>query len=205
MNLAALPAKLIRRIRAWAGAGKAPLSQEEKWDIIDSVRKNHRVSILVESGTFLGDTVEHFKDKFEQVYSIELQPDLHSAAQQRFSADKNITLICGDSGQMMKDVLGELSVPAVFWLDGHYSSEFWLDGKFIKTARGTKDTPIEEELKKVLAAQIPHLILIDDARLFGIDKDYPSLGRIRKMVRRFKPASEVRLMGDIIAILPGPN
>ena len=63
-------------------------------------------------------------------------------------------------------------------------------------------TPIAEELKTILTAGAPHVILIDDARLFGVEKDYPSIGRIKKMVRALKPGHEVRLMQDIIAILP---
>ena len=202
MRLNQLPDRLIRKIRARTNGDKKPLSQKEKWETIDHVRKTYQVAALVESGTFLGDTVNYFKDKFEQVYSIELQRDLHEAARQRFSASRNISLIYGDSGQMMKEVLCQLSGPALFWLDGHYSSEFWVDGEFIRTARGEKDTPIENELESILTRTVQHIILIDDARLFGIAKDYPSLGRIRKVVRRLKPSYGVRLIGDIIAILP---
>jgi hypothetical protein len=203
MRLNELADRLLRKIRARTNGDRKPLSQEEKWETIDHVRKTYQVTAFVESGTFLGDTVNYFKDKFEQVYSIELQRDLHEAAQRRFSASRNISLIYGDSGKMMEEVLCQLSGPALFWLDGHYSTEFWVGDKFIRTARGEKNTPIEDELESILTKGVEHVILIDDARFFGIAKDYPSLGRIRKVVRRHKPSYGVRLIGDIIAILPG--
>jgi hypothetical protein len=202
MKLQELPDKLFKRIRVSVNGGKKPLSQKEKWEAIDQARKTYKLTSLVESGTFLGDTVDHFKDKFEQIYSIELAPDLFEAARKRFSANKNISLIYGDSGQKMKQVLCQLSGPALFWLDGHYSSEFHIGEVYIRTARGDKETPIAEELKTILSAGAPHVILIDDARLFGIGNDYPSIGQIKKIVRALKPGHEVRLMQDIIAILP---
>lgn len=202
MDVSSLPGRLVRRIHMIARGDREPLPQEEKWAAIDRVRKAYRLTTLVESGTFLGDTIAHFKDLFPRLYSIELQTDLYNAARKRFAGDMNVTIIQGDSEQMMKGLMPELEAPALFWLDGHYSSEFYIGETYVRTARGDKDTPIAEELKTILTAGAPHVILIDDARLFGVEKDYPSIGRIKKMVRALKPGHEVRLMQDIIAILP---
>ena len=120
MRLNELADRLLRKIRARTNGDRKPLSQEEKWETIDHVRKTYQVTAFVESGTFLGDTVNYFKDKFEQVYSIELQRDLHEAAQRRFSASRNISLIYGDSGKMMEEVLaaGHHATPAADALIG---------------------------------------------------------------------------------------
>ena len=202
MDVSSLPGKIVRRIRMIARRDRDPLPQGNKWAVIDQVRKAYRLTTLVESGTFLGDTIEHFKDRFLRLYSIELQTDLYNAARKRFAGDMNVTIIQGDSGEMVKGLIPKLQAPALFWLDGHYSSEFHIGEIYVRTARGVKDTPIAEELKAILTAGAPHVILIDDARLFGIENDYPSIGRIKKMVRSLKPGHEVRLMQDIIAILP---
>lgn len=63
----------------------------------------------------------------------------------------------------------------MFWLDGHYSGE--------GTAKGDKETPILEELKCILNKNdYKHVILIDDARLFGNVCDYPSIDELNKFI-----------------------
>jgi hypothetical protein len=202
MDLRRLPDRLLRRLRVLTKGNRQPLSQEEKWAVIDRVREAYGITTFVESGTFLGDTIERFKNSFSRLYSIELQYDLCDAAQRRFTADENVTIIHGDSGKVLKELLETIEVPALFWLDGHYSSEFYIGETFVRTARGEKDTPIVEELHAVLAASLPHAILVDDARLFGIDKDYPSIEQIGKILRTSRFCHRARIMRDIIGILP---
>lgn len=54
----------------------------------------------------------------------------------------------------------------LFWLDAHYSGA--------GTARGFDETPILEEMQVIRKRHQPDVILIDDARLFGL-YDWPSL------------------------------
>jgi hypothetical protein len=64
--------------------------------------------------------------------------------------------------------------PALFYLDGHYSGGI--------TARAAKDTPIYEELSHIFEHDPRHVIVIDDARCFGRDPDYPSLHELREFI-----------------------
>ena len=88
----------------------------------------------------------------------------------------------------------ELKKPALFWLDGHYSGG--------ETARGKKDTPILEELITIFGAKEEHIILIDDARLFGSAKDYPSLKELAFFCRNKKPNIDFVVLDDCIRITP---
>src|SRR5438093_328453 len=54
--------------------------------------KLFKASILVETGTYLGDTVETLRNEFEHVFSIELHPDLFKRARDRFRKVKNVTI-----------------------------------------------------------------------------------------------------------------
>ena len=66
-----------------------------------------------------------------------------------------MTLIQGDSGVELGNLVGKLSGPALFWLDGHYSEG--------ETAQGPKDTPIFEELEHIFSARRDgDVILIDE-------------------------------------------
>lgn len=62
------------------------------------VSRKIRTSILVETGTYMGDMVEAQKARFRKVFSIELSIDLFNKAKKRFSKDKNVIYVQEDSG-----------------------------------------------------------------------------------------------------------
>jgi len=89
----------------------------------------------------------------------------------------------------------------LFWLDGHYSSDFEVNGEWIKTARTDKDTPVANELRLILNDEIEHVILIDDARLFTGKNDYPTINNVKQMVASHKENYLVDVEEDIIRIV----
>ena len=181
-------------IRPRAAKG-GPQPHAVKQTVIRTYARRHGTRILVETGTFFGDMIAAMMNEFERVYSIELSQQLFDKAKVRFQDAPNVTLIQGDSGHAIKDVLSRLTQPALFWLDGH-----WSDGI---TARGDRDTPVREELAAILAADdLPHVVLIDDARLFGSDPGYPTIAELRKQVSARRPQLELTVDADIIRIAP---
>jgi hypothetical protein len=58
-------------------------SMDVKRNIIDQYREQFHPKCFVETGTFLGDTVSYFKDKFESVISIELSVELAAKARKK--------------------------------------------------------------------------------------------------------------------------
>jgi hypothetical protein len=177
-------------------------SYHEKRAIIEGYQRQFNPDTFVETGTFLGDTVEYFKTKFGNVVSIELSKELAEKAAKRFQNDSNVRIIEGDSGIVLADLVKNLHAPALFWLDGHYSSEFFVQDEYVRTARSDKDTPIMKELNILLNDSRQHIIMIDDARLFNGQGDYPTLNTIRDNVGRSKFAFDVFVNRDIINIIP---
>lgn len=178
------------------------ISYDQKRLIIDFYRIKYDLKNFVETGTFLGDTIFYFKNKFQNLYSIELSCKLADRAKQRFSSDENILIIQGDSPielHKLKDLLHEKTL---YWLDGHYSSEFFYNGEYIITEKSDKNTPIERELDILLASEVTNIILIDDARLFTGRDDYPTLDVIEKKVKNSGKNYSVCVRNDIIHILP---
>jgi FkbM family methyltransferase len=178
---------------------------EKKRSIIDNYKNEFGIETFVETGTFLGDTVEFFKNKFDKVYSIELSEDLANRAIERFNKDRNVEIIQGDSGTVLHDLVENLQQSAIFWLDGHYSSEFFVGTEFIKTARSDKNTPIENELKAIFRSKATHIILIDDARLFIGENDYPTIDALKKIIKNSRPEYAVTVDTDIIRVVPKRN
>ena len=91
---------------------------------------------------------------------------------------------------------------ALFWLDGHYSSEFFYNGEYIITAKADKNTPIEEELDIILNSKYLNIILIDDARLFNGENDYPTITNIKQKLISSERNYTLQVFDDIIHILP---
>ncbi len=177
-------------------------SYEEKRNIIESYRVEFGLDVLVETGTFMGDTIEYFKNKFAYLYSIELSAELATRAKKRFENEENIKILEGDSANLLTDICKALKQKTLFWLDGHYSSEFFYNGEYIVTAKADKNTPIEKELEIILSLNILNVILIDDARLFIGQHDYPTINEIENTVSATGKPYTVIVKSDIIHIIP---
>ena len=173
---------------------------EEKRAILDAYRRQYGLTTFVETGTLFGDTVEAMRPNFQRVVSIELSEELAAKARARFAGCGNVTILQGDSGQLLPRVLEALTGPALFWLDGHYSGDFQSKTRgFVRTARGELQTPVVQELASILADDKPHVVLIDDARLFDGTNDYPTIDSLRATVGDHRHLTVER---DIIRIVP---
>lgn len=172
-------------------------------DILEVSDKFSDAKIFIETGTFLGDTIDFFKNHFTKLYSIELSEELAEKAKKRFENNINISIIQGNSSVELSNILREINQPCIFWLDGHYSSEFWVGKEFIRTAKGERNTPIWEELLQIINHKVKsHIILIDDARCFNGRYDYPRIEKIKKFISKHLPSYSFEVKNDIIRIAP---
>lgn len=162
---------------------------------IEEYQKKFNTQILIETGTYLGDMVEAQRNRFEKIYSIELSKKLFQRAVKRFKPYSHINILNGDSGIVLNKILPEIERPALFWLDGHYSEGI--------TAKGIKECPVAEELDAILKSDLPHIILIDDARLFNGTHDYPTLDEIRELYKENGRPDSLTVKDDIIRLVPG--
>lgn len=163
-----------RRYREWLHAGKpAPPPSLVKQQTVKEFAKHFGVPVFVETGTYLGDMVDAVENCFEEIYSVELGEELYRAAARRFRKSPKVTILLGDSGQVLSQLLPRIQKPCLFWLDGHYSAGI--------TAKGELETPIQRELAHI--AQHPlrqsHVILIDDAHCFNGQGDYPNIDTLK--------------------------
>ncbi len=183
-----------RILLRWILAGRpVPPPHLVKQRAVRAYAEKYRLSTFVETGTYRGDMVEAVKRDFARVYSIELGVELHRLARERFADDTNVTILQGDSGEVLRGLLPRIDRPALFWLDSHFSDA--------DTARSALITPIRSELDHILAHPLAqrHVILIDDARLFNGEDDYPTLELLNAVLARAGfPAC--RVQDDIIRI-----
>lgn len=77
-------------------------------------------------------------------------------------------------------------------MDGHYSG--------FETAKGDLETPIKLELEIILNSEYEHVILIDDARLFIGENDYPTIEELKKYILSKNNSLTVNIIDDIIRV-----
>ncbi len=181
-----------RHEREWIAKGRpSPPPHSIKQKIVLAYAKRFRPRLFVETGTFKGDMIDAVRHRFHRLYTIELDPALHERAVARFSDDSRITVLHGDSGDLMPRVLEHVQEPCLFWLDGHYSGGI--------TARGPLETPILAELGSILAHRVPgHVLLIDDARLFVGKDTWPTLKELKTRILGAHADWVVEVRDDIL-------
>ncbi len=161
-------------VQKWHKSGHRTLTPHIiKQQILAEFAQRFNLQVLVETGTYRGDMVFALRNAFQKIYSIELSADLCKKARTRFSKFDHIEIWQGDSGSILPSLLKEIDKPCLFWLDSHYSSGI--------TARGELETPIMKEISGILGhPHAPrHVLLIDDARCFKGEGDYPALGLLK--------------------------
>ena len=184
------PAILHWLISGCSGVAPHPL----KMMVVGSYLKLFSIDDFVETGTYLGDTLGYIAKSGVRCTSVELSRELYEAAGKRFNGYKNVSLVQGNSGQVLPELLKVINKPALFWLDGHYSSGI--------TATAETQTPISAELQAILGHSIKrHVILIDDARCFDGKNDYPHLDDLLQVIRE-EGSYRAEVSADIIRLVP---
>ena len=141
---------------------------------IHEYAKKHGIHIFID----IGDIFRRYGSSnikiFDRIYSIEIGLDLYLNAQKRFANSKHVKILHGDSSDILVDLLKKIETPCLFWLDGDYSVGITGRGKFGHANQN----------RTLLYSQHPqackHIILIDDARCFTGEGDYPTLEQLKE-------------------------
>lgn len=175
--------------------GQLYLSQLYKINNILEYAEYYKCDTFIETGTFYGSTTNRVKDYFKNVYTIELSEKFFTLAQEKFKECQNVHCLQGNSKDILPTVINSCEIEnPIFWLDAHYSA--------CGTARAEDcDTPILNELEIILNKYQKCVILIDDAREFGTDKDYPSKFKIKNFIKHIAQNAEIEIYDDIIRVI----
>lgn len=172
----------------------APLPPLLKRLFLQGLASTEHATVLVETGTYLGDTSWWFKREFSRIHTIEVDPFLHAQAMRRFRRQPHVTVHLGDSGQLLREIVPHVNQRALYWLDGHYSGGI--------TGLGEAECPVMAELEASYGlAKAAFVIAIDDARCFGHDPGYPSIAAVRERVAALSGGrDELSVENDVIII-----
>lgn len=126
--------------------------------IVLHLMREYAIGIFVETGTFMGNTARWASTYFKQVFTIEFAESIYRQAVAAHASIPQITFLYGHTREKLAELVGQLSAPAIFWLDAH-----WSDGA---TYGAGDECPVLDEIAIIVQANADHIILIDDARMF---------------------------------------
>lgn len=121
------------------------------------LQQRYGLTVFVESGLAQGTSSLWAESLFDTVISIETDSESVELFKARYPKSK-VQVIEGDSAIEMAWVIRDLDKPALFWLDGH-SDDY---------------TPVMDEIAAINSSPLPHVIMIDDWRMFGTCPAWPS-------------------------------
>ncbi len=177
---------------------RLPMPYMLKRGMIARLAKVSGAKILVETGTYLGDTPWQLRHLFERIWSVEVHPPLAALARERFAGVDHVTIVEGDSRHALKEIAPLVDKPVLYWLDGHYSGGF--------TGMGDLYCPIFDELDTVFGqTKTPFVAMIDDARLFGVEEGYPTLEALNDHLKKLPGPPIAWVENDVVFVVPADH
>jgi len=180
-----------RRSPPWAGFGEPLNGQSTRQSVMRRLIELFEPDVIVETGTFLGDTTRWLSQLGVPVVSVELEPAFFRLAKRRLRGALDVELICGASVDALAMLARRPNVSRpLLYLDAH-----WREGN---PRNEDEANPLGEEVAAVLSAWADALIVIDDF-LVPTDSGYGY------DTSRGEPLSEamLELPDDAIVAYPG--
>ena len=168
-----------------------------------------QAKVFIETGFGGGATLNYaVQHNFEEIHSIESDPQLFEQGKAKFSANKSVTIHQGDS----RDILPLIITPdksTCFWLDAH-----WSGGNY-REIKPEDECPLMGELLAITSVKWKEwpLLLIDDSYFFDrtwweiyedgepYHKDaWPSLDEIQRALPKYQITN---FAGVLVCVPPG--
>jgi predicted O-methyltransferase YrrM len=127
------------------------------------LKREYHIDTAVETGTCRGFTTILFSFLFEEVHTIEKNPDFYNLVKPKLDEYSNIRIYFGSSEKVLQTILPSLAQkPILFYLDAHWQS-YW---------------PLLDELEEISKTHKDNcIIVIDDFQVPGrADIPYDAYG-----------------------------
>lgn len=172
-------------------------------DLVEALSDALPLDVLVETGTFEGDTIAGMVTRFSEIHSVELSAHYVAKAKARFADDAHVHIAHGDSPGYLKQLVPALcSRGVLYYLDAH-----WCVAS--NTAGDKSQCPLLDEIGAISRLDETSVIVIDDARLFLAPppaphdiSQWPSFDEIITALRRLSAGHELMVVNDVIAFYP---
>ena len=168
--------------------------------LVRELRDRLGLTRAIETGTYKGESARALAWIFNEVITIELEPELHRRAVDRLAEITAVTAVLGSSRDQLAPLV-DRSRPTFYWLDGHWSGGV--------TAGENDECPVLDEVRAVGEGHPDDCILIDDARLFlepppppHKSEHWPTFDEIAAAIHSTRPEHRVEVVHDIVVAVP---
>ena len=155
-----------------------------------TVRDLSGATTVIEIGTYKGVTTRRLARLFPKVVTVEIDEALHRQAKSRCAGVRGIEFLLGDGAELLPEIIAR-EHDALLFLDGHFSGG--------ETSQGEEPEPVLKELD-IIARHLDHVnaAVIDDFRLFGVEKGWPRKSEVfAKLESLFpEPGWVITLLND---------
>ena len=158
------------------------------------LRDKFGLQLFVETGTLVGNTAKWAAEHFRQVYTIECSYKFYILALNKLDEISNVQLIYGFSQDVLAPFLTNITEPALFWLDAHWSKDLGYNN-FQKVL-----CPVLAEIEAIAESDQGHVILVDDFRLFGEQPGWPTKDLVKRELQRLDKI--VTYSADVFVAVP---
>ena len=117
-------------------------------DLVLALKAKHGIEYFFETGTLEGHTAQWAAEYFKCVTTVDINQTLVNSG--------NLNAFEADSADFM--AASSFPNPDIFWLDAHTD----------------EICPVLSEIESINKSPLPHVILVDDVRLFGNRPNWPS-------------------------------
>jgi hypothetical protein len=171
--------------------------------LVERLKQALPLAVLVETGTFKGDTVAAVLPYVERVFTIEQSEALWRECAARFAGDARVQVVHGDSAIEIARAMPSIGPRAtLFWLDAHWCVADHTSGEH-------SQCPLLREIDAIGRLDEASVVLIDDARLFLAPPpephdvtQWPSFDAIVRALARLSDHHKLMVVNDVIAFYP---
>ena len=172
-------------------------------NLVAKIQSYIPLTVLIETGTFKGDTVVALEPFFEEIVSIELSESLWRESVNRCGALSKVKILHGNSADLLSEYQTKLqNIATLYWLDAH-----WCIAE--NTAGELSQCPLLDELRAIKKLNSNSVILIDDARLFlscppepHESSQWPTFNQVVMNLMQLSLDHELMVVNDVIAFYP---
>lgn len=153
---------------------------------INNLRYGYNLDRFVETGTLLGDGVDYaLSSGFKNITTIEIEADLVQKAKEKYKNNPEVTVLHGNSFDVLKELIPTLTSNCLFWLDAHFPGADLNHKAYNSEPDMDVRLPLEKELDLIFEHRknFTDVIIADDLWLYE-DEELCEIGSFDAHMKR---------------------
>lgn len=170
-------------------------------ELVLGLKERYNLQDFIETGTYYGNTAIWASHHFENVVTIEYSKEIYDRTFNKYGTLSNVKFVLGDSRVVLTTLVPQLTRPALFWLDAHWSGS--------ETFGKDDECPLIGEIHAINAGKCAPFIFIDDARLFLSPpprphriEQWPSIDEVVEALKCGNHTYYIVIVEDVIIAVP---